>query len=344
MRAAVVREHRRFAVDEVELPEPGPGEVRLRIDACGVCGSDLHAYHGNMLSPGQTPGHEIAGQIDAIGSGVTDRAVGDPVAVEPLLTCGHCDCCKSGRDSICRDLRLIGFHTRGGMAERIVVPARRAIALAPGLDPSVAALTEPVAVSVHGLRRGRFEKGQRVLVLGAGTVGLVTLVAARSLGAGEVWISARHPHQARMARRLGAARVLDENEASPEQLDRLGREVDIDLVVESVGGRADTLCAASAAARPGGTISVLGLFTDSPLLSPFPLLLKELTLCWSNCYQRPPGDRGDFELAAEIVDRERESLSQLVTHRLPLGEVTEAFGLAADKRQETIKVSIVPSH
>ncbi len=343
MRAAVLREQKHFELEEIPLPAPGPGQVRIEIEACGVCGSDLHYYNGGMLPLGLTPGHEIAGRVDAVGSGVTSPAVGDAVAVEPLQTCDDCEYCETGRDSICRDLQFIGFHTQGGMAQYIVLPARRAIPLAKDLDSAVAALTEPVAVSVHGLNRGSLEEGQRVLVLGAGTVGLVTLITAGSLGAGEVWVTARHAHQAELARRLGATRVLDERDAGPQELDRLGREVDFDLVVESVGGRADTLAGACMAARPGGTISVLGVFVDSPALAPFHSLLKELTLCWSNCYQRPPGNRSDFEVAAEIVDRERERLSQLTTHQLPLSKINDAFALANEKREGAIKVSVHPS-
>jgi len=341
MRAAVYAGSGHFTVDDRPTAEPGPGEVRVRVEACGICGSDLHHLQHGFMPEGHTPGHEMAGRVERTGPGVAGLAEGQAVAVEPLTSCGTCAACLAGRDSICRTMRVFGIHMAGGLAEQIVVPAERAHPLAPGLDPAVAALTEPVAVAVHGLARGRFERGQRILVMGAGAVGLVTLVAARSLGAAEVYVTARHAHQAERARALGAARVLDEQSADAASLDRLGRTVDIDLAVETVGGRADTLATAAAALRPGGRISVLGLFMESPQLAPLPLLLKELTLAWSNCYHRPRGKPADFAVAADVVDREREQLATLVTHRTPLDRVDAAFAQAADKQSGAVKVSVL---
>jgi threonine dehydrogenase-like Zn-dependent dehydrogenase len=342
VRSAVVSDAGHFAIESLPVPEPGPDAVRVRVEACGICGSDLHFYNAGLFRKGHTPGHEIAGRIEALGADVAGLEIGEPVAVEPIQSCGHCAQCLAGQDSICRDARLLGVHQPGGLSDRILVPADRVYRLAPELDPAVAALTEPLAVSVHGLERGRFEKGQRVLVLGAGAVGLVTLVAAQSLGAREVLVTARYAHQAERARALGANRVLDERDTDLASLDRLGRETDIDLVVETVGGRADTLRSALAASRPGAHVSVLGLFMEPPQLDPLPLLQKELTLCWSNCYHRPPGRPADFETAAAIVDAERDRLSPLVTHRLPLERTGEAFRAAADKRAGAVKVSVLP--
>ena len=239
-------------------------------------------------------------------------------------------------------MRLYGVHLSGGFADRIVVAADRTYLLADDIDPALGALCEPIAVAVHGLRRGALARGERVLVLGAGAVGLVTLLAARHLGAAEVYVSARYPQQADVARSLGAHRVLSEDEASVGALDSLGREVDFDLVVETVGGEANTLETACIAARPGGRISVLGLFMSPPALAPFPLLLKELSLHWSNCYHRCPGERADFELAAEIVDRERSALAALVTDRFSLDEADAAFDRALDKNAGAIKVIVSP--
>jgi threonine dehydrogenase-like Zn-dependent dehydrogenase len=340
MRAASYEASGHFAIDERAAAEPGPGQVRVRVEACGICGSDLHHLHHGLFRAGQTPGHEIAGRIERVGAGVSGVSEGQAVAVEPLESCGTCGPCRSGMDSICRRMRVHGIHMAGGLAEQIVVSAHRVYPLADGLDPAVAALAEPVAVAVHGLERGGFAPGQRVLVMGAGAVGLVTLIAARSLGAGEVFITARHAHQAERARAFGAARVIDERDATAASLDEIGREHDIDLAVETVGGHADTLATAAAAVRPGGRISVLGLFMESPKLAPLPLLLKELTLGWSNCYHRATGRPADFAVAADIVDREREQLASLITHRFALGEVDAAFTRAADKSSGALKVSV----
>ena len=342
MRAAHAAGPRRFELRDLPLPACSAGQVRVRIEACGICGSDLHRYHANQMPPDHTPGHEMAGVIDAVGSGVSKIAPGTHVVVEPLRSCGACEYCRSGRDSICRDVQLYGWHLDGGLAEYIAVPEHRVYPVAADLRPEVAALAEPVAVSVHGLARGGFESGQRILVLGAGAIGQVTLLCARALGASEVWMTARYAQQAEAAKALGAKRVLTEEEASLGQLEGLGRSAAFDLVVETVGGHADTLAAACAAARPGGVVSVLGVFVDAPPLDPLQALSKELDLCWSNCYHRPIGGRADFETAAGLVDTERESLAHLTTHQLPLSEVDRAFAIASDKRSGALKVSICP--
>ncbi len=340
MRAARAAGPRRFEVRDVPLPECEREQVRVRIEACGICGSDLHRYHAGEMPPDHTPGHEMAGVIDAVGSATSEIAPGTKVVVEPLQSCGACEYCRSGRDSICPDAQLYGWHLDGGLAEYVVVPEHRVYPVPGDLHPEIAALAEPVAVSIHGLSRGGFEPGQRVLVLGAGAIGQVTLLCARALGAAEVWMTARYAQQAKAARALGAKRVLTEEEASLGKLEGLGRSSGFDLVVETVGGHADTLAAACAAARPGGVVCVLGVFMEPPPLDPMQALMKELDLCWSNCYHRPLDGQADFEVAARLVDSERESLALLTTHQLPLSQVDRAFAIAANKKSGAVKVSV----
>ena len=342
MRAAEVRGRGRIEVAQRPVPEPGPGEVRVRIEACGICGSDLHLHEQGLFPPGATPGHEPAGRIDAIGPGAASPALGTRVAIEPIRGCGGCPTCRAGRYAICREARLAGVHVPGGLAEALVVPASNVYPVPDDLDPRVAALAEPMAGVVHALHRVQFQAGQRVLVLGAGSVGLLAAAAARRMGARDVWVSARHAHQAELARAVGATHVLAEKEASPEALDALGREAPIDVVLETVGGRADTLRAAAAAARPGGAVSVVGVFWGTLGLDPMPLLLKELTLAWSYCYGEDPAHGADFAEAVEILSAARDALAPLVTHSVPLAEVERGFALAADRRAGTVKVSVVP--
>jgi 2-desacetyl-2-hydroxyethyl bacteriochlorophyllide A dehydrogenase len=342
MRAARMNQSGRLEVGEVPRPDPGPDEALVKIEACGVCGSDLHLYRAGAMRPGHTPGHEMAGRVVATGSSVKGLADGTRVAVEPLRTCGACAACRAGRDSQCRTLRLYGIHLAGGFAEYVAVPAKRLFALPETLPAAVAAMAEPAAVAVHGLRRGDLEPGQRVLVLGAGAVGLVCLIAAQSLAAGEVWITARHPHQADLARALGASRVLGEEEASMAALAQLGQQSDFDLVVETVGGEADTLRTGAAALRPGGTLSVLGLFLEPTLIDAFPLLSKEANVHFSNCYHHRSGADADFHNAIEILTDRAADFARLSTHELSLAEIERAFEIASQKRDGAIKVSVLP--
>jgi threonine dehydrogenase-like Zn-dependent dehydrogenase len=344
MLAALATGTGHFELTEVARPEPGSGELRVRLEACGICGSDLHFARMGAHRAGFTPGHEMLGWVDALGEGEHKVVPGDRVVIEPLSSFGDCAACRTGRDSACRDLQIYGVHIPGGFSEYVVIPADRAYPVADDLPAAIAAMAEPLAVGVHGLRRppGGLPQGGRVLILGAGAVGLTTLIAARALGAGEVWISARHPQQIEAAAALGAHTVLQEADATPDALDQIGRAQDFDLVLETVGGTADTLLAACAAARPGGDISILGVFTASPQLPPFAVLSKELSLHWSNCYHRAcaqTGEPADFSTATQLVSQERDALALLTTHALPLAELDAAFALAGDKQQGSIKVT-----
>jgi threonine dehydrogenase-like Zn-dependent dehydrogenase len=338
MRAAVMRGGR-LVTERLERRSPAPGEVRVRLRVCGICGTDLSFHGAGLFADGHVPGHEMFGEIDLVGDGVEHLAPGDPVAIEPLSACGVCDVCLGGRPNICRDVQLFGIHRAGGFAESICVPAERAFPVPRDLDPALAALCEPTAVAIHGIRRGGLEPGQRVLVLGAGTIGLLGVVAARRAGAGEVWLTARHPHQAELGRALGATRILSDADATPEGLDALGREAPIDLALETVGGAADTLHVATAAIRPGGTVSVLGVFEGDVSVPSFALLLKEGTLAWSNCYERR-GPRPDFDDAVALLDAERTALAALETHAVSLDEAERGIAIAKDKTSGAVKVTI----
>lgn len=341
MRAAIVRGPGQIEIEERPIPDPRPGEVRVQVRACGVCGSDLSLFHKGFYLPGCTPGHEMSGVVDALGEGVSGPRPGDAMAVEPLRSCGSCRSCREGLDAICRRAEIYGVHRPGGFAEYVTVPARRLFPMPPELDPALAALTEPMAVVVHGLRRGRLAQDERVLVIGAGSVGLLAVVAAKALGAGEVWLTARHPHQAELGARLGATRVLSEAEASVLELDSLGKQTPFDLVVETVGGSAETLDTAIAAVRPGGTISVVGVFMGSLSLQPLPLFMKECTLAWSNCYAHPH-EGADFETAVELVSTQRDALGDLTTNAVNLDEIARAFAIASNKKDGVVKVSVLP--
>lgn len=340
MRAGIYRGPGEVAVAERPLPVPGPGEVRLRITACGVCGTDLHIVHSpkSIIEPGSIMGHEMAGVVDDLGPGVDGFAAGEAVVVEPLASCGVCEPCRDGRDSICRDLQLYGLRRPGGFADAVVVPAHRLYRVPDGVPPALASLAEPLAVAVHGLRlcgADRATPPDRLLILGAGSIGLAVVAVARAWGFGDVAVTARYPHQAELAKRLGAHRVIDESSAE----DLAG--YDADLVVETVGGLADTMTAAGAALAPGGTVCVLGVFMGPLTLDPLMLLGKEARLQWSNCYARRPGEE-DFAEAVRILAFRGAACAELLTHEVRLGEIERAFELAGDKGSGAVKVTVVP--
>ncbi len=195
MKAAEFLGPGRIEISECDVPEASPGWVRVGVSAVGICGTDLHLLGGFMGSEGLRPGHEIAGIVDATGDGV-DIAHGVKVAVEPITACGACFQCGTGHHNRCPENRIFGVTTRGGMADYVTVPASCLHLLPNDLDDNVAALSEPMAVCVRAVRLGNVSVGDRVAVLGAGTIGLLSILVARSAGAGEVFATARYPRQA----------------------------------------------------------------------------------------------------------------------------------------------------
>lgn len=341
MQAAFCPAPGRLELRDVAPPDPVAGEVVLRVCACGICGSDLHWFTGGSRPPAVCPGHEIAGEVVACGAGVTGIVEGARVTAEPMATCGRCRWCRAGTPQLCRRLRVAGMHRPGGFAERIALPAAMLHPLPAELDWPIAALSEPMAVAVHAARLAAIGAGQRVLILGAGAIGLLCVVAARAAGAAEVWITARHPHQAAAAQRLGATRVFATDAAADEARRALSREQDVDAVLETVGGVADTLADALHCVRPGGTVVMLGVFTAPPPLPATTLLMKEVRLVGSVMYDRA-APRSDFAAAIDLLAAGRDAIAPLVTHQFSLTDVQPAFETAADKRSGAIKVSVLP--
>jgi 2-desacetyl-2-hydroxyethyl bacteriochlorophyllide A dehydrogenase len=337
MRAAYCTGTGTFEVRDREVPEPGPDDVIVRVHGCGVCGSDLHYFHGGFPPPAACPGHEIAGVITAAPAGSGLRS-GQEVTIEPLVVCGVCSHCRTGNYQICPRFCVIGNAVDGGFAEYVRVPSYAVYPLPPGVDLELGGLTEPLAVAVHALRLARLEPGDRVLVLGGGTIGLMAVAAARAAGAGEVWITARHAQQEEAAQRLGATRVF-RGAGAADELRAAARGDAVDVVIETVGGTAGTLGDAVRLARRGGTVMVLGIFTEEPRLDATTLVMKEIRLIGSMTYGRS-GARTDFERALALLAANPDPFRALITHRIPLEEIARAFAVAGDKGSGAIKVQV----
>lgn len=326
---------------DVETPRAVEGQVVVAVHYCGICGSDLHWFHGNSPGPRVCPGHEFCGEVVEVGPGGEAGLLGRSVAVEPLITCRNCWQCRSGNYQLCQSLRIIGIMRPGGFAERVVVPEYAVYPLPAGIDLELASLTEPTAVAVHAVRLAGVGSGDRVLVLGGGTIGLLSILAALATGAREVAVTARYPHQAELAGRLGAARVFGTDEPGAAELAEYASQHPIDAVVETVGGTANTLGEAVKRVRPGGTVIVLGLFDSSPPLPAVTLLLKEVRVIGSMTYGRA-GRRSDFDSALHLLSDRGHDARSLVTHRFALDDILAAFETASDKQRGSVKVTVTP--
>ncbi len=337
MRAVVWNDKGSLDLVDRPDPEPKPGWARLSVAAAGICGTDLHFFRGSFPSPtGVLPGHEVGGRIDRPGDGV-ELAEGTAVAVEPLVVCGQCPHCLTGHYNRCPERRLLGLSGRGGLADYMVAPANALYPLPPGVPAEAGALVEPIAVCVRGTRLARVELGHGVAVLGSGTIGLISILTARAAGAARVYATARHPVQVERALELGADAVF---ESAADAARELGSDA-VDSVIETVGGSAPTLSEAVRLARPGGTVSMLGVFDADTPLPALDFSTKELCLVGSNCYGRS-GARSDFAIAVQLLADQLSTFRGLVTHRFPLEEVNRAFETAADKSTGSIKVAIHP--
>jgi threonine dehydrogenase-like Zn-dependent dehydrogenase len=339
MRSAVWSD-KRFVLREDDVPDVAPGRVLVRVRNCGICGSDLHFYRGEFPSPPNLRmGHEIAGEVAAVGEGVTHVSSGQPVAIEPVEVCRSCAYCYTGREQLCPDRKFLGTMLPGAFAEYILVPSYIVHPLPDGVDFEAGSLVEPLAVTVHGLRQVALEFGERVVVLGSGTIGLMAIVAARALGAKEVLATARYPHQAEMARSLGATHVVQAGDnALGELLGTLGGRGP-EVVVETVGGVANTVNEAIALAQSGGRVSILGIFSHQPQVNMTLAVLKEVSLIGGITYGHING-RSDFEVALEVARRHADDMRKVITHRVALEDIASGFATANDKTQQSIKVTV----
>ncbi len=321
--------------DGIELAEvePGPlapGHVRLKVAACGICGSDLHSFrHFLPTRPGDTPGHEVVGTVLDGPAGLADVLY----AVEPHTRCGVCDLCLSGKHHLCNEGALIGTRIPGGMSEFVDAPAYTVHPVDPSVAPLPASFAEPLAVCVRAVTMARLEVDSRVLVIGAGAIGLLAALLARDRCA-RVAISARYEHQRRAAADLGVEAVAEADLMS------WASENGPDVVFETVGGEADTIGQAVKAVRKSGRVIVLGVFTREVSLNGLLLVVKEVELLGSVLYG--PSRRGsDFAAAVSLLPRYQPDLAPLQTHQYPLRAIHQAFDTALDKTTGAIKVTLL---
>lgn len=302
--------HTEAGIEVVEVPDPSGAGVQVRPASAGICGSDLH-----MLQWGPMPftlGHEVGGRLDD----------GTPVAVWPSRPCGECDRCLAGEPAQCRTgvTRIYGSTGGdGGMAAAMVVEERCVIPLPHGVSPSDAALVEPVACSVHAFRRGGVAAGDRVAVVGAGSIGLGAAAVARWLDC-PVDVAARHDAQRAAASAIGAG------------LDPSG---EYDVVVEAAG-TSSAIETAFSLLRPGGTVVFVSSHWE-PVQFPMFFAGKEPTIVGAMTHARE-----DMVDAAQLLADLPEVPGAVITHRLPLGRAAEAFRLAADRSAGAIKVVLEP--
>ena len=321
MRAAVYTGARVFQVEERPGGAPGPGEVQLKVAYTGICGTDLHIYHGDMdarVGGRAVLGHEMSGRIAALGEGVQGWAVGDPVTVMPLRWCGECAACRAGNEHICLRLTFLGIDAAGSMQNRWTVPADRLVRLPADLALRDAAVVEPVAVAVHDVRRAQVQTGEKVLVVGGGPVGLLIATVAREFGA-DVVVVEPNPYRRRMAEAFGHATVDPAANDVQDVVQAWTSGAGADVAFEVSGAQAG-MDAAVAALSARGRLVLVAIHTAPRTVDLHRFFWRELSLVGARLYQR-----ADFETAVELVASQRVRVAELISSVEPLERIGEAF-------------------
>jgi L-iditol 2-dehydrogenase len=336
MKKAVVFEPHHVAAVEEEPSPLAVGQVRVAIKACGICGSDLHTMEGHhpFVTYPVFPGHELAGLVIQVGGAVPTTWAGQRVVIEPSVVCGACENCRSGRYNICEHLQVMGFQTPGGMADQVDVAPDRLVRLPQTLTDEQGACVEPLAVAVHAARVPVSLIARDVVVLGAGTIGLLLGQVVSAYGARRVVLTDPLPARRALASQLGLHAIeppQDGGEVVSEEY-FAGRRPDV--IFECVGVEA-TLRQAIRWARKGGEIIVVGVFGQDARIPAGLIQDRELNLKGSLMYTRP-----DFEEAIRLLTQ-RVEVRPLISHRVPLKDVATAFALAGN-RTEAVNVLVVP--
>lgn len=320
-------------IGEVPDPTPGAEDVLLKVSHCGICGSDLHMTVDDTfgLSGGEVIGHEFAGEVIEVGKEVTAFRPGDLVAAAPLKGCGSCAPCHAGEPAWCENtMELIG----GGYAEYAALAGRQLRKLPLGLSQSDGALAEPLAVALHGVRRSGMKPGDRVLVVGAGAIGLAVVFWARRMGASAVLATDLHTHQEDRAHDLGATGFLVSDADLSQRAAALGGGPP-DIVFECVGATG-LIDHCIDLVRPRGTVCVLGLCTGTDKLDSFRAISKEVTVIMSVFF-----DMHEFAMAIDALDAGRYQPQALISDIVSLTDAPDAFE-ALRHRTTQCKVLIEP--
>jgi (R,R)-butanediol dehydrogenase / meso-butanediol dehydrogenase / diacetyl reductase len=338
-------------VDDVAEPTPGAGQVQVTVDWCGICGTDLHEYlEGPIFIPPKgaphpitghelpvVMGHEFAGVVSAVGSGVSNVKEGDKVAVEPYYVCGECAACVAGRYNICRKLGFVGLAgDQGGFAEKCVVDSRWAHPLG-DLPTDIGALVEPLAVAYHAVRLSALKRGGTAVVFGAGPIGLVTTAALKAAGAGQVIVV--EPAAARKAKAAGAGAdtVLDPTETDvPAAVRDLTAGAGADVAFECAGIDR-VLASAIGSVRPGGTVVNVAIWGHEASVAMNELVFSEVTVLGSLAYC------DDHPATIELLRSGKVDAEQFITGRIGLDDLVKGgFRELIDNKEENVKILVSP--
>jgi len=342
MKALLLSKYRSLEIAEVPTPVVGAGEVLIRVGACGICGSDVHGYDGSSgrRIPPIVMGHEAAGRIAAVGAGVTALAEGDRVTFDSTIYCGACGYCRRGEVNLCDHRQVLGvscgdYSRAGAFAEFVAVPARVVYKLPESISFAEAAMLEAVAVAIHAVSLAETTAESTALVVGAGTIGVLTLQALRAARCRRVFVSDVDATRLKMAKELGATEVLlADKDVVPEVLQRTGG-VGVDVAMEAVG-RDETVNAAIASVRKGGTVVLVGNISPTATLPLQKVVTRQIRL------QGSCASAGEYPQAIELMASGAIRVKPLITAIAPLAEGPQWFERLYAREPNLLKVVLTP--
>src|ERR1700728_2447373 len=326
----------RIAVETADIPAPGPNEALVRTLVAGVCGSDLHAAHGHhpFVALPYRPGHEVVGVVETAGA-AAGCTPGQRVTVTPYLPCWSCKMCASGRENLCENLGFFGCgYLQGGMAEHFTLPADRLFPVPDTLDDHAAALIEPLATPVHAVRLAGDVADRSVAVLGAGTIGLLTLAVLRAHGAGKVISTDPNPRKRARAIALGADAAIDARTPDVAGQVRTALGGSADVVFDCVGIQS-SMDQAIAIADKGGTVVVVGV-PAREVTVPLPIVQHPQIRIQGSATYLPE----DYRESIDLLSRGAVKTADFVTATRPLDQVAEAFELASSGNHVKVLVTV----
>jgi len=340
MKACILKKPYEVEITEMETPKPGPREVLIRVKATGLCGSDLHAYRGThkFRIPPIVSGHELAGVVEKTGDEVRLLKKGDRVTVEPWTHCGRCEFCIAGRSNLCTDKVAMGTaRWSGSFAEYVTAPEAVTYRLPENVSFETGTLIEPLAASMHALRRVGMRPGERAVVFGAGAIGLSILLLLKACGTVGCIVTDVEDFNLEIATVLGAERTVNTKKSSlSDAVLELTRGMGADVAFVAAGA-SRLVQDATQVLKRGGKIAVPAIFDGPVSLDMFPAVFGEQDILGSWSYTKR-----DFDVVIDLLSNGMLDPMPLITHRMPLEDVGQAFAIADKRSENIVKMLLIP--
>lgn len=343
MKALLLSEYGRLDVVDVPMPRPGAGEVLVRVEACGICGSDVHGYDGTSgrRVPPIIMGHEAAGTVAAVGTDVAKLKQGDRITFDSTIYCGQCEYCRRGEVNLCNNRQILGvsipeWRREGAFAEYVVVPERITYPLPEVIPFEHAAMIEPLAVAVHAVSLAQIAPETTALVMGAGMIGLLVLQVLKEAGCSRIFVVDIDDTRLRLATELGASAVINAKTSdTKEQIDRLTNGTGVDIALEAVGST-PTVKSAIESVRKGGHVTLIGNVTPQVEIPLQIVVSRELTL------QGSAASSGEYPECIDLLARGSIRVDPLISAIAPLEQGAEWFGRLHRREPNLMKVVLTP--